>query len=140
MEVVPYETSIVVPFREKDEQFIKIQDLIDAKRKLLIDKQKKLRFISKQNRFLEAVRSDYVKYNDYVLEQKRNQIKALQLLEDYINDLKISGKLTKNNIEDAKEEQAKILREVKSIKNSLDSIISETEGVHGSLDKKKYSL
>lgn len=140
MEVIPYETRIVVPFREKDEQFIKIQDLIDAKRKLLIDKQKKLRFISKQNRFLEAVRSDYVKYNDYIMEQKRNQIKALKLLEEYIDDLKTSGKLTKNNIEDAKEEQAKILREVKSIKESLDSIISETEGVQGTLDKKKYSL
>ena len=57
MEIVPYEARIVVPIREMDNQFIQIQELIDAKRKLLINKQKKLRFISKQNRFLEAVKN-----------------------------------------------------------------------------------
>ncbi len=55
MAIVPYEARIIVPIREIDNQFIQLQYLIDAKKKLLLDKQKKLRFISKQNRFLEAV-------------------------------------------------------------------------------------
>jgi hypothetical protein len=106
MEIVPYEARIVVPIREMDNQFIQIQELIDAKRRLLVDKQKKLRFISKQNRFLEAVKNDYSKYNNYISEQKRDQIKALQYLDEYIKDLTLSGKLTKHNIEDAKEENS----------------------------------
>ena len=141
MAVIPFEAKIIVPIRERDEQFIQIQDLIDAKKKMLIDKQKKLRFISKQNRFLEAVKNDYQKYNDYIVQQKKDQIRALHVLDEYIKDLTISGKLTKHNIEDAKEEQSKILNEIKSIKEGLDSIIDDTNDVQNILNKKKnYSL
>jgi len=137
MAIVPYEARIIVPIRERDEQFIQIQDLIDAKKKMLIDKQKKLRFISKQNIFLEAVKNDYAKYYDYIAQQKRDQIRALKVLDEYIKDLTLSGKLTKHNIEDAKEEQFKILNEVKSIKENLDSIIDNTTDVENILNKKK---
>jgi len=137
MAIVPYEARIIVPIRERDEQFIQIQDLIDAKKKMLIDKQKKLRFISKQNIFLEAVKNDYAKYYDYIAQQKRDQIRALKVLDEYIKDLTLSGKLTKHNIEDAKEEQFKILNEVKSIKENLDSIIDNTKDVENILNKKK---
>jgi hypothetical protein len=141
MAIVPYEARIIVPIREIDNQFIQLQYLIDAKKKLLLDKQKKLRFISKQNRFLEAVKHDYTKYHNYISQQKRDQIKALQALDEYIKDLTLSGKLTKHNIEDAKEEQNKILREVKSIKESLDEIVDDTQYIENSLNKKKnYSF
>lgn len=129
MEIIPYQNRIIVPIRENDERFIHIQELIDAKKKLLIDKQKKLRFISKQNKFLETVKNDYEKYYGYIAEQKRNQIRALEVLDEYIKDLTLSGKLTRHNIEDAKEEQSKILKEVNSIKGSLDSIIDDTHQI-----------
>lgn len=126
-QIVPYQAKIVVPIRENDERFIQIQELIDAKRQMLINKQKKLIFISKQNRFLDAVKNDYDKYYNYIAQQKKDQIRALEILEEYIKDLTVSGKLTKHNIEDAKEEQSKILKEVSSIKESLDSIINDTQ-------------
>ena len=61
MAIVPYQISMSLV--ERDEQFIKIQDLIDSKRRLLLKKQKKLKFISTQNSFLEEVRNDYVKFH-----------------------------------------------------------------------------
>jgi hypothetical protein len=128
-EIIPYQARIVIPIREKDERFIIIQELIEAKRDMLINKQKKLRFISKQNRFLEAVKTDYEKFYGYIAQQKSDQIRALQILDDYIKDLTLSGKLTKHNIEDAKEEQIKILREVNLIKASLDKIINKTQQI-----------
>lgn len=137
MNIVPYQTRVVVPIRENDERFVQLQELIDAKREMLINKQKKLRFISKQNRFLDAVKNDYEKFYTYITEQKKDQIKALQILDEYIKDLTLSGKLTKHNIEDAKEEQSKILKEVNSIKESLDSIITKTEELS---NKKKFIL
>jgi hypothetical protein len=136
MAIVPHESKVLVPIRLLDDQFIQIQDLIDSKKKMLIDKQKKLKFISKQNRFLEVVKNDYSKYYNYIREQKRDQIKALSILDEYIKDLTVSGKLTKHNIEDAKEEQYKILREVKSIKESLDSIIDNTQDIDNILKTK----
>jgi len=137
MSIIPYEARILIPIREKDNQFMQIQDLIDAKKKLLFDKQKKLRFISKQNRFLEAVKNDYTKYYTYISEQKKDQIRALHVLDEYIKDLTLSGQLTKHNIEDAKEEQAKILREVKSIKSGLDELVDDTQSVKNTLNYNK---
>jgi hypothetical protein len=127
MAFVPYKANLVIPIRENDERFIQIQELIDAKRNMLLEKQKKLHFITRQNQFLDVIRNDYQKYYGYINQQKRDQITALEVLDEYIKDLTISGKLTKHNIEDAKEEQNKILSEVNAIKKSLDSIIHDTK-------------
>ena len=126
-QMLPYQARIIIPIKERDDRFIQLQQLIEAKEQMLINKQKKLCFITKQNKFLEEVKNDYQKYYIFIEQQKRDQIRALEALDEYIKDLTLSGRLTKHNIEDAKAEQLKILREVKSIQNGLDSIIYDTE-------------
>jgi hypothetical protein len=111
----------------KDTQLMKIEEIIDAKRKMLINKQKRLRFMSKQNDFLDAVREDYDKYNEYIVKQKHDQMKALRVLQSYIDDLNRSTKLTKQNMTDSKEEQRKIVNEIKSIQHNLDEIVKEAK-------------
>jgi hypothetical protein len=111
----------------KDTQLMKIEEIIDAKRKMLINKQKRLQFMSKQNAFLDTVREDYDKYNDYIIKQKHEQMKALGVLNSYISDLNRSTKLTKQNMVDSKEEQRKIVNEIKSIQHNLDEIVKETK-------------
>jgi hypothetical protein len=112
----------------KDTQLMKIEEIIDAKRKMLINNQKRLQFMSKQNAFLDAVREDYDKYNDYIVKQKHDQMKAFGVLNSYITDLNRSTKLTKQNMVDSKEEQRKIVHEIKSIQHNLDEIVKETKG------------
>lgn len=134
--------NFVVPFNNanlviQDEQLIQLEQLIEAKRRMLLEKQKKLRFVSKQNKFLDVVKEDYDKYYSYIIKQKQDQMKALELLNNYINDLTRSGNLTKHNIEDAKYEQRKIVHEIKSIKKNLDEIISNTDDIHSTLQNKK---
>ena len=48
-----------MPLAKQDEQFLHIEELIEAKRRMLLDKQKKLKFISKQNQFLDVVKDEY---------------------------------------------------------------------------------
>ena len=126
MEIIPLKIHVNRPLVQSDEMFMQIQELIDKKRQFLIDKQKKLKHITKQNVFLDSVKNDYINYYNYISQQKQDQIKALELLNNYIDDLTSSGKLSEYNIEDAKFEQHKILHEVKSIKSGLDSIINTT--------------
>jgi hypothetical protein len=125
MEIEQFNIHLV----KKDEQLLQIEELINSKRKMLLDKQKKMRFISNQNKFLDAVKNDYAKYYSYIAQQKRDQINALGLLNNYIHDLTVSGKLSTHNIEDAKYEQSKILHELKNIKKGLDSIINDTNDI-----------
>jgi len=109
----------------KDTQLMKIEETIDSKRKMLINNQKRLQFMSKQNAFLDAVREDYDKYNDYFVKQKHEQIKAFGVLNSYITDLNRSTKLTKQNMVDSKEEQRKIVHEINAIQHNLDEIVKE---------------
>ena len=47
MEIIPVKIPFNMPLAKRDEQLLQIEDLIDAKRRMLLDKQKKIRFISK---------------------------------------------------------------------------------------------
>jgi hypothetical protein len=114
----------------KDQQFIQLQQLIDIKRKMLLDKQNKYKKISKQNHFLEEIKNDYSNYSNYIMKQKQEQIQALEILHNYVKDLTISGNLSKQNIKDAKYEQKKIIKELKSIKHNLDEVINNTDVIN----------
>lgn len=135
MNIIP--VRIAVPLEMQDERLMQIEQLINAKRNMLIDKQKQIKKIAKHNRFLEEVANDYNKYNNYIVQQKRDQMKALELLNNYVNDLTVSGNLSKNNLKDAKQEQRKILREMNLIRKNLDEIMGNTDAVENKLREKK---
>ena len=111
--------------REKDNQFLQLQQLIESKKNLLLKNQEKIKKISKQNDFLDSIKNDYFKYNNYIVKQKTDQMKALELLNEYIKELSESGDLSDQNIKDSRYEQKKILREIKIIKSTLDQLIRE---------------
>lgn len=126
MNFLPCEEEMVITLEKKDQQFLYIQQLIEDKRNLLLQKQRHLQKASKQNKFLEMVKNDYAKYYDYIAEQKREQIEAFELLNTYLQDLNSTNKLSKYNIEDAKAEQEKILSEIVSIKKGLHQLMNNT--------------
>jgi hypothetical protein len=132
MEIVAY--KIPNSLAEKDDQFLNIEELIEAKRRMLLEKQKKFKLIQKQNQFLDIIKDDYSKYYSYISKQKQDQIKALEILNNYISDLTTSGKLTKNNINDAGFEQKKIIKEIRSIRKGLDGIMDGTNYIDSQLN------
>lgn len=112
------------------DEYLHLQNMIEAKRNMLIRKQMQLKRISKHNILLQQIRNDYLKYNNYIVKQKQDQMTALSLLNGYIHDLTRSGKLSKNNIYDAKIEQRKIVKELNSIKHGLDKIMNDTDYIN----------
>jgi len=118
---------------QQEDEFLQLQYIIQAKRNMLLKKQKKIQNIAKQNTFLENIKNDYLKYNEYIVKQKQDQMTALQMLNSYIEDLNKSGELSQHNIQDAKIEQNKIVKELKTIKHGLDKIMNATTDVSISL-------
>ena len=118
-----------IHLENSDQKLLQIENLIDAKRKMLIDKQKKFKNITKQNEFLSEVKQDYNKYYGYIVKQKQEQMSALNMLNTYIKDLTVSGKLSKNNVDDAKNEQQKILTEINSIKKGINDIMGGVDDI-----------
>jgi hypothetical protein len=107
----------------RDIYLIHIEKEIEIRRKKLLEKQQKLNPIVIQNQFLEKVKQDYANYHAVILQQKQEQLRALELLNQYIHDLQESGKLSKHNIKDSIYEQKKILGEIKKIKKNVDELI-----------------
>jgi len=131
---IPIEIPLQMPLLDYDKKLIHIEEVIEAKRMMLLQKQKKITGIIKQNRFLDIVKNDYVNYYRYIIEQKQDQMKALELLNKYIYDLSTTDILSKNNLQDDKVEQERILREIKYIKKGLDSIIKNTNYINSELN------
>lgn len=109
----------------QDDKLLHIQRQIKEKKEYLLDKHLSLRKITKTNSFLEDVKNDYTKYHEYIVQQKQDQIEALNLLNNYLKDLTLTGKISKQQVNDAKLEQQHILKELDAIKKSLDDIIDK---------------
>ena len=83
MDIVPLPFHIkIVSIPENDDRLIQIENLIEAKKNLLIKKQKTLSQISQQNKFLGDVKNDYVKYNNFIIQQKQDQIKSFKIIKN----------------------------------------------------------
>ena len=125
MRIIEYETQMA----EGDRRLTHIENIIEKKRQYLLEKQKKLKHLSESNKFLHIIKNDYDNYYNYIIKQKEDQIKALDILNQYINELSESGELSKNNLYDSKYEQKRILNEINHIKNNLDTIIKNTSEI-----------
>ena len=112
-----------ITLAERDNHLTQIETQIQSKRNLLLDKRKTLEGTVGQNQFLEGVKNDYQRYHNYIIKQNQDQIRALSLLNQYLGDIMVSGKLTEKDIHNTRKEQSGILKEMDQIKNSLDKII-----------------
>jgi len=113
----------------RDSYLRKIEDQIMAKRQLLLNKQRTLRKIAKRNHFLTDVQNDYSKYYNFIIKQKEDQIRSMNIIKHYLNDIIVSGKLTKEDVIEAKKEQGHILGEINQVKKNLDEIVNETDNL-----------
>jgi len=112
---------------DRDKYLQQIEQQIAAKRKMLIDKRNYLERTLKENAFLEGVKKDYQKYRDYVVKEKQDQLRAMNVLKQYTEDLGVSTKLTEANIKETKRDQKDILREMEKIKMELEEIMGPTQ-------------
>ena len=110
---------------ERDTYVLKIEDQIKAKKKLLFEKHETIFKSIKYNHLLEDIRKEYQVYYDYIIEQKKQQIQALLLLNYYIKDLSKTGELSENNRIDSKLEQRKILSEINELKKNMNTLLSK---------------
>lgn len=110
---------------ERDTYILKMEDQINAKKKLLFEKHETIFKTIKYNHLLEDIRKEYQIYYDYIIDQKKQQIQALLLLNNYIKGLTKSGELSENNKLDSKFEQRKILSEINELKKNMDILLSK---------------
>jgi hypothetical protein len=113
-----------ITLAQRDLQFIQISEEIKNKKKLLLKKNKELEQKAAINEYLSGVRTDYTKYNNYILREKQKQYDALILINQYMSDLVKTEKLVDSQLRTAKHDQKDILGEIEKVKAELDDLIS----------------
>jgi len=116
-----YEIELTLP--QQDSYLVEIEKQIQSKRNFLLQRRRQLNDASRENTFLNAVKEDYQKYQSYIMKQKEEQIQSMQILDQYLNDLIISGKLTTHDISQTKNDQKEVILEINKIKGELDHLM-----------------
>jgi len=116
--------EVQLSLAERDKYLSQIEGQINAKRKLLLKKRDYLNKSLKENTFLESVKNDYEKYRNYIVKEKEDQLRVMDILKQYTEDISVSTKMTEANIKQTKKDQKEIILEMEKIKRELDEIIS----------------
>lgn len=109
---------------ERDLKLLDIENQIKKRQKMILEKGRQLEHTKKENQFLEHVYKDYHKYYTYILTQKEQQIKSFNILQNYLDNLMSTEKMTTEEVENMKNEQGSILKELDKIKKEMDTLIS----------------
>ena len=110
---------------ERDDIFMQIEGEIEKNKQYLMEKNKYLQKVAKENQYLDMINNDYQKYYNYIIKQKRDQINAMNYLKEYLDILMIEGKLTDQDLEDARQQREHLLIETGKIKQTLNELIEE---------------
>lgn len=107
---------------EKDLRLYDIEEQINARRKLILDKNKLIQNKKKQNHFLNEVKDDYETFYKYIINEKQQQYQSMKLLNKYLDDLTKTNELAEDELDVLKHEQKDILSEMDKIKTELNKL------------------
>ena len=120
-------TNKSLSLAERDKYLYQIEKQLEAKKKLLIKKNKQLNKNLKQNEFLEAAKAEYNQYFDRVIKETTDEYTALKQIADHLQniiDYSIKHeKMDKDELAAAKAEHKQILVEVNKVKHILNTIV-----------------
>ena len=116
--------NMEIDLAKRDKKLANLEAQMYAKRFLLIQKRRALANAVKQNNFLEEVKKDYDAYYKHIVEQRQEQIDAMEYINNYITEISNEGNLSDEKINETKIQQEWILSELRKIKSELDEIIN----------------
>lgn len=112
---------------QRDLRLFQLEQEIINRKRLIIRKSKELKKKTKVNDFLTGVKNDYDKYYEYIMNEKEQQIVAMDLLNKYLDDLKNTEHLADTELNNIAQDQKHILTEMRRVKTELDEIVNENE-------------
>jgi len=116
--------NMEINLANRDKKLANLEAQMYAKRFLLIQKRRALENAVKQNNFLAEVKKDYDAYYNHIVQQKKEQLNAMEYINKYITEISNEGNMSDEKINETKIQQEWILRELRNIKNELDEIIN----------------
>ena len=108
---------------DRDTALSNIANQIKEKQRILIQKYKEYQSEKNTNKFAASVKADYEKYYNFIVDEKKRQIDAMEQLDKYVNDVNAATDDINKHNTDAETEHKHILDELSDIKHELSDII-----------------
>ena len=81
--------------------------------------------IRRENSYLNDVYDDYRRYHTYIIDQKRRQKEQMEMLVNYLEKSLMEAGVTDSMEKHARFEQNRIMKDLDTIKEELEEIISQ---------------
>ena len=114
----------------RDHKIIQLKAELENRKKILCMKRHQLKSNMRENSYLKEVARDYDKYNNHIISQKEKQIVILQMLNGYIDNINNDLTLTNNKLNDSKQDQREITREISYLKKELDDLVKSNDDIN----------
>lgn len=108
---------------KRDLVLLSMHKILDDKRRFLMLKTNDVQKASQDNEFLLEVAQDYSKYHTYIQQQKIEQMKALELLSDYISKTTNTLQQTEEVLAQSKKQQEHISHYIRRMRQEIDEMI-----------------
>ena len=108
---------------KNDLVLMSMHKILDDKQRFLMLKTNDVQKASKDNDFLLEVAKDYSKYHTYIQQQKIEQMKALELLSDYISNTTNTLQQTEEVLAQSKKQQEYISHYIRRMRQEIDEMI-----------------
>jgi predicted RND superfamily exporter protein len=102
---------------KRDSKLLRIKEEIKKRDQFLLKKTAELEEKCKSNEYLEHVKNDYVSYSNEVKHEKQKQLGALNVINQYLDNLIKTNQLTGEQLRTAKHELNDVLKEINKISN-----------------------
>ena len=100
-----------------------LQSKLEERRQILLEQHKNLKKTTKENEFLEEVAQDYNKYYGFIKKQKEEQIAALEIINNYLENIILESRFAETSLNEAKKEQSQIIERINNIRKELEDIM-----------------
>lgn len=117
-----HDKSSKISVAERDLKLLQLEEEIKRKKEFLLEKRLELEKNQDLNQFLKVVKKDYNKYYEKEVNQKKRELQAMTILNDYIHFLEDEKHLVNNQLISAKHDKKEIMHEINKIKKELQKI------------------
>tara|TARA_B110000858_G_C17732815_1_gene441002 strand:+ start:30 stop:410 length:381 start_codon:yes stop_codon:yes gene_type:complete len=114
----------------RDKKIFQMKAELENRKRLLCMKRKQLVQNKRENKLLENVLGDYETYNKRFINNHERKIVFLQQLHSYLERITHDLKLTDTKLQESKNEQRDIMKEITFLKNEIDNLVEDNEDIN----------
>lgn len=113
---------------QRDNTFLELKYQIQCKQNSLLERFSNVKQAASENKLLDGVLKDYVKYYKDALAAKRQQEESLSLLRNYLDAMSEAAVVSDAQMDYLKEERAQTIAKLDEVRRDMSNLLERTRG------------